>query len=243
MRTRLSILVASGAAAVFIAGVTATGCLQELDPAAASGSGLVTGGDDAESPDALTNWQLCQSPSCDLTNGQIPFLEQTPPIYLPDGSTTTDPCVEVELASMTVRQTYCAGCHQAPADQGGLSFVLNDGQLASAVSQTATDDAGAPARLVVPGDPRHSTLYASVAAGLSGSTSGMPPLTLAGYPSIPRPTASDLSLLYAWITACFPGLDGGAYDLGSGDYAPGSYDAGPAPESDGGAAEADGGAD
>jgi hypothetical protein len=172
----------------------------------------------------------------------IPFLEQTPPVYLPDGSTTTDPCVEVELASMTVRQTYCAACHQAPANQGGLTFVLDDIQLASAVSQTSTDDTGAPTRLVLPGDPRHSLLYASAAAGLSGSTGGMPPLTLAGYPSIPRPTASDLSLLYAWITACFPGLDGGAYDLGSGDYAPGSYDAGPAPDNDSGTPAGDGGA-
>jgi hypothetical protein len=119
---------------------------------------------------------------------------------------------------MAVRQTYCAGCHQAPADQGGLSFVLSDSQLAGAVAQTATDDAGVPQKLVAAGDPIHSALYQSVAQGLSGSPTGMPPLTLAGYSNIPRPSPSDVSMLYAWITACFPGA--GGYAAGGVDYAP-----------------------
>ena len=119
---------------------------------------------------------------------------------------------------MAVRQTYCAGCHQAPANQGGLGVVLSDSQLVVAVSQTATDDAGAPEKLVVAGDPTYSMLYLSVAAGLSGSQSGMPPLALAGYPVIPRPTASDVSVLYGWIVACLPGA--GRYVSGSVDYAP-----------------------
>jgi hypothetical protein len=204
------------------------GCFQELDPGAASGAGLssVDGGDDADNADAFTTWQLCQSPSCDLPSGAIPYLDQTPPIYLPDGGTTTDPCVDVEQASMTVRQTYCAQCHEGPGAQGGLGFVLDDGMLSGALSQTATDDAGQPERLVVAGDPLHSLLYVRVAQGLSGSTTGMPPVTMAGYTSIPRPTASDLSVLYAWIAACLPGTDAGFYASGGVDYAPGASDGG-----------------
>jgi len=214
------LLVAVTSAAVVAVGVIASGCFQELDPGAASGGALASpeGGDDAESPDGYTTWEICQSPSCDSPDGDIPFLAQTPAIYLPDGGATSDPCVEVEQASMAVRQTYCAGCHQAPASQGGFSFVLNDGQLTSAVSQTAIDDAGVPEKLVVAGDPVHSALYVSVARGLGGSQTGMPPLALAGYSSIPRPTSSDVSLLYAWILACFPGA--GGYVSGGVDYAP-----------------------
>jgi mono/diheme cytochrome c family protein len=224
--TPRTLLVATSSAVLLLGAIA--GCIQELDPGAASGAGLssVDGGDDADNPDAYTTWQLCQSPACDLPSGDIPYLDQTPLIYLPDGATTTDPCDDVEQASMAVRQTYCAQCHQAPGGQGGLGFVLDDGQLTGALSQTATDDAGKPERLVIAGDPLHSLLYARVAQGLSGSTSGMPPLTLAGYTSIPRPTASDLSVLYAWIVACLPGTDGGAYSPGGGDYAPGSSDGG-----------------
>jgi len=219
MTSRLLLLGVSCAAVVGV-GLVATGCFQELDPYAASGGALASpgGDDDAESDGGSTTWEMCQSPSCDSPDGDIPFLTQTPPVYLSDGGLTSDPCVEVEQASMAVRQTYCAGCHQAPANQGGLSFVLDDGQLARAVAQTATDDAGAPQKLVVAGNPGSSMLYTSVAEGLGGSTTGMPPLTLAGYSVIPRPTASDVSLLYAWIIACFPGA--GGYVTGGVDYAP-----------------------
>lgn len=229
MSPRILVLLAALAAALF-AGAAVGGCFQELDPDAASGPGL--GADDGGAADALTTWQLCASPACDLPSGQIPFLDQTPPIYLADGSTTTDPCVEVEQASIAVRQKYCAQCHEGSGAQGGFGFVLDDTQLVSSVSQTATADGGAQ-KLVVPGAPLRSALYASVAQGLSGSASGMPPLTLAGYASIPRPTASDLSVLYAWITACFAGTDAGAYALSSGNYP--VDDGGPALASDGGA--------
>jgi hypothetical protein len=79
-------------------------------------------------------------------------------------------------------------------------------------------DVSSPQKLVVAGNPGSSMLYTSVAQGLGGSSTGMPPLTLAGYPVIPRPTASDVSLLYAWIIACFPGA--GGYVTGGVDYAP-----------------------
>ncbi len=216
------LLLAMSGVALGAAGV-ASGCFQELDPGADRGGavpGAVDGGP-SQDPSAYTTWQLCQSPACDLPNGQVPYLDQTPPIYLADGSTTVDPCVEIEEAANAVRQTYCATCHQAPADQAGINFMLDDAQLAGALSQSATDDAGKPLRLVVPGDPLHSYLYMRVAQGLGGGQGGMPPLTMPGYPTIARPTAADLSVLYAWIVACVPGTDAGAYDLGGGNYAPG----------------------
>jgi hypothetical protein len=221
MRSRLGLLAVTGAAVAGVA-VIATGCFQELNSDAASGGALPSpeaGDPGAELPDGgETTWELCQSPSCDSTDGDIPLLTQTPPIYLADAATTTDPCVQVEQASMVVRQTYCAGCHQSPANQGGLSFVLDDTQLADATSQTATNEAGAPQKLVIAGNPLQSPLYQSVAQGLSGASTGMPPVALAGYASIPRPSASDVSILYAWIVACLPGA--GGYVSGGVDYAP-----------------------
>jgi hypothetical protein len=203
------VLLAVSTALAFAIGAFA-GCFQQLDSGAATGPGM--GADDGGNADALTNWQLCQSPSCDLPNGDIPFLNQTPPIYLPDGSTTTNPCAEVEQASMTIRQTYCVPCHEGSSAQGNLGFILDDNELATAVSQSGTTDGG-PARLIVPGAPLQSLLYVNVAQGLGKSATGMPPPT-----TTLRPSASDLSVLYAWITACFSGTDAGAYELGPGDY-------------------------
>jgi mono/diheme cytochrome c family protein len=219
MRSRVVLLAVTGAAVVGV-GVIATGCFQELNPDAASGGALPDPeARSAELPDGgESTWELCQSPSCDSIDGAIPLLTETPPVYLADAATTTDPCAQVEQASMVVRQTYCAGCHQSPASQGGLSFVLDDSQLAAATAQSATSDAGAAQKLVVAGNPLQSPLYQTVAQGLSGASTGMPPVALAGYPSIPRPTASDVSILYAWIVACLPGA--GGYVSGGVDYAP-----------------------
>jgi hypothetical protein len=229
MKRRGALLAASGGAALLLVALAA-GCFQEIDPGAATGIAMDDAG--SLSPDALTCWQLCQSPSCDDPAGTIPVLTVTPPIYLPDGGTTKDPCDDVEQASMAVRQTYCGGCHASPASQGGLGFVLNDNQLAATLA-ASTDDAGNAQRLMTPGDPSHSMVYTLVAQGLGGSQTGMPPLSMAGYTSIPRPSAADVSVLYAWILACAPGTDGGAYVYGGGDYAP---DGGGAPPAAGDAA-------
>jgi len=115
-----------------------------------------------------------------------------------------------------------------PANQAGLDCVLDDQQLVGRPSQTALTDAGTPQLLAIAGNPADSWLYVRVAQGLGGVQGGMPPLTMAGYPTIPRPTASDLSVLYGWLLACFPGADGGGYVVGGGSYAPapGSDDAG-----------------
>jgi hypothetical protein len=220
MSDRLALVAASGAA-LAAACIAATACFQELDTNAASGPGLGAGNADAGAdPDAYTCWQICQSPSCDLPSGDIPFLDKTPPVTLPDGAATRDPCDEVEQASVSVRQTYCVSCHQSPAKQGGLDFILDDSRLVGAVSQKATDDSGQPRRLVVPGDPAQSWLYARVAEGAAGSSAGMPPPSAQGSAGISRCNASELSLLYAWIVACVPGTDGGAYDTPGVDYAP-----------------------
>jgi hypothetical protein len=195
-------------------------CFQNIDSSASSGRAPASAVNVAE----MTPWQLCQSPSCDEIDGAVPVLLDTPPIYLADGSTTTSPCDDVEAESMTIRQTYCAACHEAPASQASLGFILNDAQLATALSQTAVLPDGGPQRLLAPGSPYSSWLYQSVALGLSGSSSGMPPTAQPGYPVIPRPSAAELSVLYGWIVACVPGPDGGggAYVNGGGSYGPGA---------------------
>lgn len=200
-------------------------CFQELDPsvdrdapqASPAGTGSpASGALDAARPAGTTSWDICQSPSCDERDGAIPFLQQTPAIYLPDGGTTTDPCVDVEAVSMSIRQTYCAGCHGpgTGAGQGGFDYVTDDPSLLGSTTTSATFP-----RFVVPGDPSHSYLYVSIASGQ------MPPASMAGAPPNPVPTASDLSVLYGWILACFPGSDGG-YASGGGFYGPGAPDAG-----------------
>ena len=211
------------ALSILLAGVLVGACFQNLDTDAASGG-------DAAAPAPgganLTTWQLCGSPSCDSPNGTVPVLLDTPVIYLPDGSTTSNPCDEVEVESNKIRQTYCAGCHESPAGQGGLGFILEDSQLATAFSQTALLADGGPQRLLIPGDPYGSRLYQRVATGLGSTGAGMPPAPLAGAAATPRPTAADLSVLYAWIVACVPGADGGGYVNGGGSYGPGAADAG-----------------
>jgi hypothetical protein len=208
--------------AVLLCFPLAGACFQTLDQNASSDPAGAT----PTAGQSLTSWQLCQSPSCDSPSGEVPVLLDTPPIYLPDGGTTSNPCDDVELRSMTIRQTYCASCHEAPASQAGLGFILDDAQLSTALSQTAVLPDGGPQRLLVPGSPYGSRLYQRVAAGLSGSAAGMPPVAQPGYPAIPRPSAADLSLLYGWIVACIPGTDGGGYVTGGAYYAPTGADSG-----------------
>jgi hypothetical protein len=192
----------------------AAGCIQQLDPNASNGAAAP-----AENLSDLSSWQVCQSPSCDSPDGEVPVNLETPVIYLPNGQTTTSACDDVENQSLTIRQTYCAGCHEAPSALGGLGFILNDDQLATAFSQTAVLPDGGPQRLLIPGNPYGSRLYQRVASGLSGSAAGMPPTAQAGYPTIPRPTASDLSVLYAWIVRDCAEYSGG-YVIGGGNYGP-----------------------
>jgi hypothetical protein len=180
-------------------------CFQELNTEAAMDPPGQAADRDA-STDA-SSWQLCQSPSCDAVNGTVPFLQQTPTIYLPDGATTEDPCADVETASLTIRQTYCGSCHgtSTGAGQGGFDIVLDDAKLVT----TPTGNAMYP-HFVAPGDPYGSYLYVAITGGQ------MPP---SGTPANPAPSAADVSVLYGWILACFP--DAGGYVTGGGDYGPG----------------------
>lgn len=214
---------------------TLAACFQELDTNAdsdpTSAPGSSSGAQDASPSAGLSSWQTCQSPSCDDANGTIPFLQQTPAIYLPDGGTTSDPCVDVEAASVSIRQTYCASCHGpgTGAGQGGFDYVLDDPSLLGSSTTSATFP-----HFVVPGAPSQSYLYVSIASGQ------MPPASMAGAPSNPVPTASDLSVLYGWILACCPGSDAGYVSGGGGFYGPGAPDAGDTADGDG---VPDGGAD
>jgi hypothetical protein len=194
-------------------------CFQQVDSGAASDPADRAGDDASASPaDDLdaSSWELCASPSCDDPSGTIPFMEQTPVIYLPDGASTADPCVQVESASMAVRQTYCASCHgpSTGSGQGGFNYVLDDTSLTTNMTTNATFT-----RFVVPGDPYSSYVYVSIANGT------MPPAAIPGGPAVPVPTAADVSVLYGWIQACFAGADAG-YANGGGLYGPGYEDAG-----------------
>jgi hypothetical protein len=219
MKTKRALLLATACAI----GALGAACFQELDPNATSGGPLF--GDDGGANGGTSTWDICAAPSCDTPDGGIPYLDQTPPIYLPEGGTTTDPCASVGQAAMALRRTYCASCHEAPNTEGNLGVVLDDAKLAAAVSQTAKDDAGYPLPLIVPGDPSRSWLYQRVAQGMSGAATGMPPVAAAGMPPNPRPSASDMSILYGWIAFCVPGASAGA-DAGADARAGASADAG-----------------
>ncbi len=98
--------------------------------------------------------------------------------------------------------TYCARCHggqTAGAHQGQppFDFILDATRLKSAVSATVKDAvSGQPARFLLPGAPPRSRVYVRVAGG------EMPPPDIVGLPPNPRPTISDLSVLYEWIAHC-----------------------------------------
>jgi hypothetical protein len=199
-------------------------CIQQLDSGAAADS-ADAGASSTNVADA-TAWELCQSPSCDDPSGAVPFLEQTPVIYLPDGGTTTDPCTEVSGAAETALMTYCGSCHGpgTGAGQGGFNAVMDNAQL-----QTNTTSSSAFPHYLVPGSPFTSYLYVTVANGT------MPPPAVAGGPQNATPSPADISMLYGWIQACFAG-DGGAggYDQSGGNYGPGYEDAGYTPPADAG---------
>jgi hypothetical protein len=137
-----------------------------------------------------------------------------PPIYLPDGAVTTDPCEAVRQASLLIREQSCTPCHsgEPPAPSKGpegLNYILDDGKLATSVSPDyrLADGGGKP--YVVPGDPLDSFIYQRVVAG----EMPMPRNAVDGYigakagASIVYPTASNISVLYEWIRDCVPGAN------------------------------------
>ncbi len=155
----------------------AAGCFQTLDREAASGQ--EEGGIDA-----------------------APALE-TPEIELPDGTTTTDPCVSVVQDATTILTTNCAGCHGGGTARQGtppFDYVLDVEKLKTARSESIADPLDAPLgfRFLRPGDPEHSRLWRRVAGH------EMPPPDTTGLPPLPRPTTSDASVLHSWIKLCVP---------------------------------------
>jgi len=120
---------------------------------------------------------------------------ETPPIELPDGS-TTDPCVLTTLQATEILRTFCADCHggESPGAHKGetpFDFLLDFDKLKVARSVVM----GMP-RFAVPGAPDASRVYVRIARG------EMPPLQPLGLPPLPRPTVSDTSVLYQWIASC-----------------------------------------
>lgn len=172
-----------------------TGCYQPVDDAATAGGG-------APVPSAGNS----------AAGGHTVALD-TPPIALDEqGTTTTDPCVPTRAQAHDLLSTYCARCHggaSAGAHQGQppFDFVLDPDRLKTAVSATVIDPVTMqPVRFLLPGSPARSRLYVRIASG------EMPPPDVVGLLPNPRPTISDLSVLYEWIAHCTgsdPG-DGGA---------------------------------
>jgi hypothetical protein len=246
----------------------AVACIQPLDTAvsggAASDQGTLPGDDSGSSalPPGFADadlsrqcptgsalcFQLCGSPSCSLLDAGIPANLDTPVIYLPDGNTTTDPCVAIDAQAMAIREHSCAPCHQSPADQGSFDYVLNDAKLVASRSATYTDDAGMKKPMIVPGAPMSSWVYQRIEQG------SMPPsATIATQvlgPSNPAlktlvsPSPEDTSVLYEWIMNCVPGEDGGAYATSyyGADYGPGEADSGEAGTDGANPGQADAGA-
>jgi hypothetical protein len=181
-------------------------------------------------PGSALCYQLCLSPECATENDAgsvvLPPILQTPVIVLPEGSTSDNPCDDVEVRSLQIRRQACAQCHDTGGPASTLwHFVLDDQALITNVPT------GLTAPLVIPGNPTASVLLQKIQLGIAGGQLGMPPSqALASSNVSPQvaativyPTAEDVSLLDGWILNCAPGTDGGAYSPSSyygGNYGP-----------------------
>jgi hypothetical protein len=176
---------------------------------------------------------LCGSPLCALgfdpnnpdAGATIPQATDVPPIYLgstdtmltADGSTTTDPCVQIEAQSLFIRQQSCSPCHTAAAGTTkaacscALTGILDDSTLVTATSPAFKTPAGAPAPYVVPGNPGASLIYERIVSGAMPPPNPALELGPAAAAALVYPTPSDVSVLYEWIVDCVAGTDGGAY--------------------------------
>ena len=150
------------------------GCLQKLDEHAAKGNPIDAG----------------------------PALE-TPPIELPGGGTTQNPCDRTTAQARDILHTYCAVCHggQTPeADKGNppFNFILDFQRLTMTRSQNVPDprDPSLGMVFLVPGDPEDSRVYQRIA------DDEMPPMLPPELDPLPRPNISEISVLYTWITSC-----------------------------------------
>jgi hypothetical protein len=171
-------------------------------------------------------YQICGSPSCANHDNTIPPEVISVPSVLSNGSTTADPCDAVRAQSLQIRRQACGQCHGPPPAPGfsAFNFVLDDQALVTKLPNTVV------VPLVIPGNPSLSHLFRCVESGLTGAQQGMPPQASLASNLVPSdvahtvvyPTAEDISILYAWILNCVPGVDGGAYSSSyyGGNYSP-----------------------
>jgi hypothetical protein len=125
----------------------------------------------------------------------------TPPIELPGGGTTQNPCDRTTAQAQDILRRYCVLCHggQTPeANQGHphFDFILDFKRLTMTRSENAKDprDLSMGMVFVVPGDPEDSRVYQRIADNEMPPTGGADPL--------PRPNFSEISVLYTWIMSC-----------------------------------------
>jgi hypothetical protein len=160
----------------FVFTVSSVGCFQELNQSAtSSASPTLDFGSVVPSPD-----------------GGIPtILDPNYPLrYGGDGTMTADPCVATVTQSLHIRETYCGMCHGPSGTQGQplFNFVLDDNKMMT------TTDMASKLLFVAAGDPDRSRVYQRMVQGT------MPPLQVSvDQPGYPRPTASDLSVVFQWI--------------------------------------------
>ena len=160
---------------IVLAALAEAACLQKIDEGAAKGN-----------PKAI----------------QTPALD-TPPIELPGGGTTHNPCDRTSPQAQIILRTYCAGCHggEAPSEDKGhppFDFVLDLARLTTTRCASVPDphDPSQGMLFVAPGDPESSRIY------LRMRDNEMPPTPLGGTDPLPRPSISEVSVMYTWIKNC-----------------------------------------
>ena len=165
--------------AMSLCATAATGCFQTLDTTASSGSAV-------KPPEPGWDGAL----STVILPGPPPFG-----FYDPNGNivTSDQPCDATRAQATAILTKNCADCHggRTPGERAGnppFDFVLDPVKL----TRTFTPNTTPPMLFVVPGDPDHSRLYVRARLG------EMPPAQL----QLTRPTVSDISVLYEWISNC-----------------------------------------
>jgi hypothetical protein len=127
--------------------------------------------------------------------------------------TSDDPCEATRAQARKILTNDCAGCHggRTAGERAGLppfDFVLDTAQLTTRY----TNNTMPPMLFVATGHPEDSRIYQRMRRG------EMPP---PADTSLPRPTISDLSVLYEWIAHCLgpkgPPGSTGAGGTGGGD--------------------------
>ena len=150
------------------------GCLQRLDGEAAS---------QPVDPNAGPKTVDFNTPSIELAAG--------------DASVATA-CEATTQQARGILSADCAGCHEAPQNQGNFNDILEFDKLVIALSKTTTDpNTGMFVRLLIPGDAAGSRIYFRMTHG------EMPPSG-----QMPRPTLSDFSVMQQWINNCLDDAGG-----------------------------------